>query len=93
MATTNKVTFTLDEGTVRRIELTAERLGIPKSAVVREAVTEFAARAGRLSDAERDGLLAVFDDVLERIPKRSASAVSREVNELRDARRGPGRRS
>ena len=52
----------LDEGTVRRIERTADRLGIPKSAVVREAVAEYAVRAGRLTDEERDRLLTAFDD-------------------------------
>ena len=33
MARTVKMTFTLDEGTARRIDRTAERLGIPKSGV------------------------------------------------------------
>jgi MoxR-like ATPase len=40
-----KMTFTMDEQTVRRIEWTAAQLGIPKSGVVREAVKEYAAVA------------------------------------------------
>ena len=37
-----KVTFTFDDGTVARIDRTAQRLGMSKSRVVREAVREYA---------------------------------------------------
>ncbi len=92
MARSKKVTFTLDTGTTDRIALTAARLGMPKSAVVREAVSEYSARAGRLSENERVRLLALFDDLIPRIPKRADHAVQREIVAIRHARRAGGRR-
>jgi hypothetical protein len=88
-----KMTFTLDAETAARIDRTAARLGTSKSGVVREAVREYAARVGRLSDEERQRLLAAFDDVVPRIPARPAAAVDREIAAVRSARRGAGRRS
>lgn len=88
-----KVTFTLDEQTVARIDRTASRLGISKSKLVREAVKEYAARMGRLSEAERLRLIAVFDEVIARIPDRPDAAVERELKTLRDARRKGGHRT
>jgi Ribbon-helix-helix protein, copG family len=88
-----KMTFTLDAETAARIDRTAARLGTSKSGVVREAVREYAARVGRLSDEERQRLLAAFDDVVPRIPARPAAVVDREIAAVRAARRGSGRRS
>lgn len=88
-----KMTFTLDDETVQRIARTAVRLGLSKSGVVREAVRDYAARVGRLSEAERLRMLAVFDEVLARIPGRPASEVDREIEAARQARRGGGRRT
>ena len=93
MARTLKMTFTLDEDTATRIDRTALRLGIPKSAVVREAVAEYAARAGRLSDQERRRMLKVFDDVVERIPLRQVKTADAELLAVRRARRQGGRRT
>jgi predicted transcriptional regulator len=93
MAKSTKVTFTLDDDTVARIERTAARLGVSKSGLVREAVREYAARIGKLSEAERRRMLEVFDAVVARIPKRTAEHVDRELGALRWARRGPGRRT
>jgi len=93
MARTLKMTFTLDEDTATRIDRTALRLGIPKSAVVREAVAEYAARAGRLSDQERRRMLKVFDDVVERIPLRQVKTADAELVAVRRARRQGGRRT
>lgn len=90
---TTKVTFTLDNDTVARIGRTAHRLGTSKSAVVREAVREYAARAGRLSEAEREQLLTTFDAILTRPAARTARAVDREVAAVRAARRQGGRRT
>lgn len=84
---TRKVTFTLDEDTLGRIDRTAARLRTSKSQVVREAIAEYAARAGRLLDAERDRLLAVYDRVTSAIPERPAAEVDREVAAVRQARR------
>jgi hypothetical protein len=93
MAHTVKMTFTLDADTAARIDRTALRLGIAKSAVVREAVAEYAARAGRLSEQERRRMLKVFDDVVERIPVRPARATDAELAAVRRARRQGGRRT
>jgi hypothetical protein len=92
MAQSIKMTFTLDERTAERIDRTAQRLGVSKSGVVREAVREYAARAGSLSESERLRLLDVFDAVVSRIPRRPAETVDREIAAVRGARREGGRR-
>jgi len=87
-----KVTFTLDEETVARLRRSAARLAKPQSQVVREAVRDYAARVGRLSEQERLRLLRVFDDVTAALPVRPARAVDAELRALRRARRLGGRR-
>ena len=69
----NKVTFTLDDETVRRIADSSERLAKPKSQVVREAVADYHSRIGRLSESERQRLLKIFDTVVPLIPSTSAT--------------------
>lgn len=86
-----KVTYTLDDETVERVERLAGKLGLPRSGVVREAVAEYAARVGRLSEAERRRLLEDLDAAVREPPTRSAAAVDRELAALRAARRGGGR--
>jgi len=86
-----KMTFSLDESTAAELGRTAQRLQIPKSRVVREAIHEFAARAGRLSERERRHLLQVFDDLVPQIPPRDVSDVEAELAEIRRARRTGGR--
>jgi predicted DNA-binding protein len=93
MAKTHKMTFTLDEETAARIDRTAARLGIPKSAVVREAVAEYAAGVGRVSESERLRALQTFDELVGRIPLRPAKDTDAELATLRDSRRHGGRRS
>jgi hypothetical protein len=93
MARTVKMTFTLDQRTVERIDTTARRLGIPKSGVIREAVAEYASRAGRLSETERLRLLKTLDDIMARRPTRPQREVERELAALRQAREHSGRRS
>ena len=88
-----KVTFTLDEETVERLRLTAARLRKPQSQVVREAVAEYAAAAGRLSEAERRTILDVFDRVLAGVPRKPAREIDEELREIRAARRRGGRRT
>jgi predicted nucleic acid-binding protein len=56
MAST-KVTFTLDQATMARLEEAAARLAMPKSQVVREAILEYCDRIGWLSERERLSLL------------------------------------
>lgn len=87
------MTFTLDEGTAQQIDRTAERLGIPKSRVVREAVAEYATRAGKLTDGERRRMLAILDETIPHLPARRPARVQRELADLRRARRGGGRKS
>ena len=88
---TIKMTFSLDEATAARLDDAATSLRKPKSEIVREAILDYADRAGRLSEAERRRLLSVFDEVVPAIPARSASDVDAELAELRRARRLGGR--
>jgi predicted DNA-binding protein len=90
---TVKMTFSLDEETAKSLEATAERLALPKSRVVREAIRDYAARAERLGETERKRLLALFDQLVPQIPERPAEQVDAEIAAVREARRGGGRRS
>ncbi len=87
-----KVTFSVDEDTARTLKITAERLRKPQSLVVREAVAEYAARAGRLTEAERRRMLGAIDDITGRPPTRSRTGLERELRDIRRARREGGRR-
>jgi len=85
------MTFSLDEETARRLDRTAERLSIPKSHVVREAISEYSARADRLSPDEQNRMLRVFDDLVPKIPPRPEDEVDAEIEAVREARRAGGR--
>jgi predicted transcriptional regulator len=87
-----KMTFTLDDTAVREIDRAAERLDISKSRVVREAVRVYGEQLGRLSEEERAAKLAAFDELVPEIPSRPRDEVERELEEIREARRGGGRR-
>jgi hypothetical protein len=91
MAST-KVTFTLDDATIDRLERAAETLAKPKSQVVREAILDYSERMGRLSEPERVRLLTAFDALFPKIPVRDIRDVERELEEIRRARRSGGRR-
>ena len=91
MAST-KVTFTLDQATVDRIQRASSSLAIPKSEVVREAILDFSERIGRLSERERLRLLRTFDELVPRIPERAEREVDQELRAIRRARRSGGRR-
>ncbi len=88
-----KVTYTLDEKTVGQIDRAARYLRIPKSQVVREAVGEYSANLGRLSEEERKRMLKVLDDHLAAGPTRPREEVDHELRDIREARRGGGRRT
>ena len=88
-----KLTFTLDNETVATLGRTAERLGMAKSQVVREAIRLYGEQAGLLSADERDRALAVFDEVTGDLPGRPRQEVERELAEIRAARRAGGRRA
>jgi len=88
-----KMTFTLDEGTARYLERASDRLGMPKSQVVREAVQMYGEQLGRLSDEERDEKLRIFDEMMSEVPPRPRADIDAELAAVRAARRGGGRRS
>jgi hypothetical protein len=90
---TSKVTFTLDENTIRQLEEASELLSKPKSQVVREAVTEYRQRIGKLTESERIRMLRVLDTMVPLIPPRPRSEVDAELREIRRARRHGGRRT
>ena len=87
-----KVTFTLDDETVARLRRVAGRLGKPQSQVVREAVKDYEARSDKLSDEERQRMLAVLDRLRRRPPTRSDADVDAELRSIRKERRSGGRR-
>ena len=87
-----KVTFTLDEQTIRRLQSAAERTKKPKSEVVREAIADYHERIGKLSEAERLRLLKIMEEIMASPPSRSQGEVEREIAEIRELRRRGGRR-
>ena len=82
-----KVTYSLDDATVRRIRRTAERLGRPQSQVVREAVAEYDLRTDRLSQAERLRMLDVLERLRSEPVARSRASADAELHEVRRSRR------
>ena len=88
-----KKTFVLDEPTAGYLKRAAARLAKPQSEIVRLAIRDYADRIGTLSERERLHVLRLFDDLVPRIPRRSAEAVDRELKAIRTARRHGGRRS
>ena len=87
-----KVTFTLDEATVEQLRRTAAKVRKPQSRVVREAISDYAARMDRLSEGERQRMLAILDRAIRRRPSRSTAEVDAELREIRAARRRWGAR-
>jgi predicted transcriptional regulator len=87
-----KVTFSVDDGTVRTLKATAARLRKSQSLVVREAVAEYAARAGQLTDAERRRMLKQIAVMMKRPPTRPRREADAERRAVRRARRMGGRR-
>jgi hypothetical protein len=90
MATTKR-TFTLGNATAAKLDDTEDRIAIPKSGIVREGISEFHERIGRLSEHERVRMLRVLDELLPRIPERSEADVDFEISEIRLARHGGAR--
>lgn len=88
-----KVTFTLDEKTVAKLEDASRRLSKPKSEVVREAVLDYHSHIGRLSERERLKALRLLSEHLARPPERSQAETDRELRELRASRHSGGRRT
>lgn len=88
-----KMTFTLDDDAVRELERAADRLDLPKSQVVREALRVYGEQLGRLTDDERAARLSAFDELVPEIPTRARSEVAEELARIREDRRAGGRRS
>lgn len=88
-----KMTFTFDEQTAETLRRAASRLKKPQSAVVREAIRDYADRAGRLSDEERRHMLKLLDRMVARKPTRSQAEVDDEIAEIRAVRKTGGRRT
>jgi len=87
MAAMVKVTFTLDDQTVERLRRTASRLAKPQSYVVREAVREYEMRSTKLSDEERERMLATVDHMVQEPPSRTAAEVDAELDGIQVSRR------
>lgn len=88
-----KVTFTLDDSTVARLNETARRLSKPKSEVVREAIKEYYVKSDRLSEAERQRMLRALREYALLPTVGTAADRDRELREIRAARRSGGRRT
>lgn len=86
-----KITVTVDEATVLRLQRAAARTGQAKNAVIREAIRDYDARVDRLSDKERRRLLRILDDFAASPPTRPQHEVKAELRELRRSRRSAGR--
>jgi hypothetical protein len=88
-----RVTFTVDEETVATLRQVSARLKKPQSVVLREAIKDYAERADRLSDEERDRLLAHLKKMRARKPTRTQAEVDAEIADIRAARRTGGRQT
>ena len=86
-----KFTFVFDDETARTLRATAARLRKSQSLVVREAVAEYAAHAGRLTESERRRMLTTIDALRRQSVSRSGEAVRAEIRAVRKARRQGGR--
>ena len=82
-----KVTYTLDDDTVEKIRRTAARTNQPQSAVVREAVAQYAPDADRMLPTEIQAKLRLCDAIMAKPPTRPQKDVDLELRQLRESRR------
>ena len=82
-----KLTFSLDAETVDALRTAARRTGKAQSLIVREAIALHTMREDRLSDADRDRLLAVLHHIRKRSSPRPQTDVDRELAGIRRSRR------
>ena len=87
-----KRTFVLDDASAAYLDRAAERLGVPKSQVVREALRVYGEQLGRLSQEEREEKLAAFDRTIAEVPSRPRAEVEVELETIAMARRKGGRK-
>lgn len=88
-----KMTFTFDAETTQTLRRAASRLKKTQSAVVREAIQDYASRTDRLSEDERRHMLRVLDRMMARPPTRTQAAVDAEIRGVRAVRKTGGRRT
>lgn len=86
-------TLKLDEETIQQIESAAEHLGKSNSEVVKEAIADYRDLPDRSTPAERQRMLKALDEMMRTPSPKSAEDVRREIEEIRAARRGGGRRT
>jgi predicted transcriptional regulator len=82
-----KMTFSLDDETVRTLRAVAERKQKPQSVVVREAIVEYAAKDEKLSDTERARKLQLIRGLKSQPATRDHASVDRELDDLRHSRK------
>lgn len=87
-----KLTFSLDEETVRLLRRVADRRRKAQSLVVREAIAEYAARDEKLTDRDRARKLHVLEQLAASPTTRTQAAVDRELQAMTRARRAGWRR-
>ena len=85
---TVKATFCLDAATIRRIESASRQLNKTKSEILREAVKHYHARLDSLSASERLRMLKALDGFASQAAPRPRDEVDKELDEIREARRG-----
>jgi hypothetical protein len=88
-----KLTFSLDEETVRTLRRVSEQKRKAQSLIVREAIAEYGAREDRLPDHERTRRLEVLQALASQPPTSKAADVDRELRDLRRTRRAGWARS
>lgn len=82
-----KVTFSLDEDTVRTLRKLAERTRKSQSLVVREAVAHYAAQEQKMTPEERERWLRTYDELVAKIPPRPREEIDKELADIRRSRR------
>lgn len=82
-----KVTMTLDEEAVRKLERTAKREGKPKSEIVRQAISDYDPPSNLVTGEERQRMLRVLDEIKASPPTRTQAEIDAESAEIRESRR------
>lgn len=77
------MTFTVDDETARTLRTTAGRLRKSQSLVIREAVAEYAARAGRAAGPDAHETLADMTAAITRPTRRSETELDGEIETIR----------
>jgi len=87
-----KLTFSIDEETIRTLRALASRQQKPQSHIVREAIAAYATHGEKLTEQERMRKLRVLDQIRARPQTRTERDVDAELRKVRRARRVGWRR-